>query len=161
MAKRLEKPSSLPEILGAGRLASYRQDAGRLNRLNAILATYMDAGLKPLVHVASYQEGVLSLACHNSSLAGQLRYLSRIYMQQLRQHDEFCELVRIRVVNTATTVAGPSPSRPRLARLSTGTATLLAELADTLQGGEVSEALRRLASHGDGAEKGPKPESTN
>jgi len=147
MAKRLEKPSALNEILVTGVLSGLRQRTEQLQRLDDILALYLDRNLRSLVRVAGYADGTLTLACGNSSLAGQLRYLSRIYMQQLRQHSEFCALGRIRVVSEmAKRASAPAVERP-LPRLSAETGALLAALADSLEGGEVSEALRRLARH--------------
>ncbi|MDF2444995.1 MAG: hypothetical protein K0S46_231 [Moraxellaceae bacterium] len=143
---RLKKTSTLTEILAQGPLGSLRERSSLIQRLDSLLGFYLDARLREMVQVAAYQDGTLVLACTNSTVAGQLRYLSRIYMQQLRQHGEFCELKRI------TAVIGPSTpqrSRPRerLRRISPATAELLNALSDDLGSGEISEALRRLASH--------------
>ena len=147
---RLEKTSTLTEILTQGRLGSLKERSSRLHRMDTLLGFYLDQRLRQVVQVAGYQDGTLILACTNTTVAGQLRYLSRIYMQQLRQHAEFCDIKRI----TAVLTPSPSPTRrpvqaPR--RLSPATAELLKGLADDLGGGEISEALQRLARHGDAA----------
>lgn len=144
---RLEKTSTLTEILAQGRLGSLKERSSRLHRMDTLLGFYLDARLRQQVQVAGYQDGTLVLACTNSTVAGQLRYLSRIYMQQLRQHAEFCDIKRINAVLSPS----PPPSRrqgqaPR--HLSPATAELLKDLADDLGGGEISEALQRLARHG-------------
>lgn len=146
---RQEKTVTLTEIIKQGALASLRERSGLIHRLDTLLGFYLDARLRQLVRVASYQDGTLILTCTNSTVAGQLRYLSRIYMQQLRQHDELCELVRIHAV-----IGRPSPASSAarkavnpLRRLSPATAELLLHLSEDLEGGEVSEALRRLARH--------------
>ena len=88
---RLEKTATLTEIISQGALASLRERSGLITRLDTLLGFYLDERMRQLVHVASYQEGTLVLTCTNSTVAGQIRYLSRIYMQQLRQHGELCE----------------------------------------------------------------------
>ncbi|MFN3586869.1 MAG: DciA family protein [Moraxellaceae bacterium] len=147
MAKRLEKPSALNEILATGALSTLRQHTERLQRLDAILGLYLDSHLRPQVQVAGYAEGILTLTCGNGSLAGQLRYLSRIYMQQLRQHAEFCALDRIRVVSGVARTTMPPARERTVPPLSAEVGALLTAAADSLAGGEVSEALRRLARH--------------
>lgn len=147
MANRLKKTTRLAEILDQDSLAAYKQTAHDLARLQEILGLYLDTQLNRVVHVASWKDGTLTLATPNSTAAGQLRYLSRIHLQRLRQHDEFCGLLRIKVVSSQTTP--PSREKPAspLQRLSPETAGLLLELADSLGQGEVSEAVRRLARH--------------
>ncbi len=147
---RQEKTVTLTEIINQGKLASLRERSGLIHKLDTLLGFYLDERLRQLVRVASYQDGTLTLTCTNSTVAGQLRYLSRIYMQQLRQHGELCELVRIQAVIGRPTPASSaavrkSPQAPR--RLSPATAELLLHLSEDLEGGEVSEALRRLARH--------------
>lgn len=147
---RFQKTSTLTEILAQGPLGSLRERSSQIRRLDTLLGFYLDARLREMVQVAAYQDGTLVLACTNSTIAGQLRYLSRIYIQQLRQHGEFCELKRI---NPVIGPSSPTRSRTqeRLRRLSPATAELLNALSDDLGSGEVSEALRRLASHVDTA----------
>ena len=145
---RLEKTATLTEIISQGALASLRERSGLINRLDTLLGFYLDARLRQLVRVASYRDGTLTLTCTNSTVAGQIRYLSRIYMQQLRQHGELCELVRIHpVIGHKTCTPRPGKTGKPLRRLSASTAELLTDLSKNLGGGEVSEALRRLARH--------------
>lgn len=151
---RLEKTSTLREILAQGGLSPLQHRSGLLTHLDTLLGFYLDQRLRQMVRVASYQQGTLTLACNNSTVAGQLRYLSRIYTQQLRQHVEFCELKRIQAVIGATTLTSRQgkASQPPLRKLSPATAELLTSLSNSLGEGEVSEALRRLARHVDTVE---------
>lgn len=146
---RFQKTSTLTEIITQGPLRALRERSGLIARLDSLLGFYLDERLRHQVRVASYHEGTLTLAAGNSTVAGQLRYLSRIYMQQLRQHSEFCELKRIHAVigPSATDRPAPQTRQPPLRRLSPQTAEMLNCLSDDLGGGEVSEALRRLARH--------------
>lgn len=156
---RLEKTATLTDILAQGRLGALKERSGRLHRLDTLLGFYLDQRLRQLVQVAGYQDGTLVLACTNSTVAGQLRYLSRIYMQQLRQHAEFCDIKRI---NAVIAPSGPasrrSPGPPR--RLSPAAAELVRSLAEDLGGGEISEALQRLARHGETAGEANKSRSS-
>jgi hypothetical protein len=149
---RFKKVSTLTEVLTQGKLGSFQERSGLMQRLDTLLGFYLDQRLRQLVQVAAYQDGTLVLACTNSTVAGQLRYLSRIYMQQLRQHGEFCELKRINAVIAPASSAHQQPHQ-RLRRLSPATAELLLALSDELGKGEVSEALRRLARHVDTADE--------
>lgn len=143
---RQEKTSTLTEILAQGRLGSLKERSRRLGRLETLLGFYLDQRLRQQVQIAGYQDGTLVLACSNTTVAGQLRYLSRIYMQQLRQHAEFCDLGRIKAVIAPPEGAPARPANP-LRRLSPATAGLLTSLAADLGEGEISEALQRLARH--------------
>lgn len=149
---RLAKTSTLTEVLAQGRLAPLQESSSLIRRLDALLGFYLDQRLRQSVQVAGYQEGTLVLACSNSTVAGQLRYLSRIYMQQLRQHGEFCDLRRIKAVISHTTPV-QKQTGTRLRRLSPATAALLESLSSELGSGEISEALRRLARHVETAEE--------
>jgi hypothetical protein len=158
---RFQKTSTLTEILAQGKLASLQQHSSRIDRLDSLLGFYLDQRLRHMVQVTAYQDGTLILACANSTVAGQCRYLSRIYMQQLRQHGEFCELKRINAVISPTTPANrPRQGQERLRRLSPATAELLQSLSEDLGSGEISEALQRLARHVDTAEGGSKDRSS-
>lgn len=153
---RLEKTSTLAEIIAQGTLGDLQARSGLAARLDALLGFYLDQKMRGLVQVASYREGTLTLACSNGTVAGQLRYLSRIYMQQLRQHGEFCDLKRISaVIQPASRQFGSGCRHPRLRRLSPATGRLLSSLSDDLGSGEVSEALRRLARHAEPADDRP------
>jgi hypothetical protein len=159
---RLEKTSTLTEVLAQGPLSNLRQRSDLTAQLDKLLGFYLDQRLRQLVHAAAYQNGVLTLTCDNSTVAGQLRYLSRIYIQQLRQHGEFCDLKRITaVITNATSVFRPAKAlQPPLRRLSPETAELLAGLSTDLGEGEVSEALRRLARHAVDREEAEKDHSS-
>lgn len=150
---RLEKTSTLAEIIAQGTLGDLQAQSGLIARLDALLGFYLDRKMRGWVQVASYNDGTLTLACSNGTVAGQLRYLSRIYMQQLRQHGEFCDLKRIRaVMGPAARTSGTGCRHPRLRRLSPATGKLLVSLSEDLGTGEVSEALRRLARHAEPAD---------
>lgn len=116
--------------------------------MEAILALYLDERLRALCRITSFRQGNLTLATSQTTVASQLRYLSRIYTQQLRQHEEFRELKQIRVIALASAAGNyRRPPKP-LPRLSADTVGLLQETAALLEDPEISGALERLARHG-------------
>lgn len=146
---RFKKVSALAEVLNFGDLGLLKNHALATNTLDQILGLYLDAHLRQLIRVASYRQGSLTLACRNATVAGQIRYLSHIYTQQLRQHPEFCDIKRITAVITTANAGNTQTARtqPKLQRLSLETAELLLSVANSVEDREVSQALRRLASH--------------
>lgn len=146
-----KKVHTLTDVLSQGALQSLRQRAAEYGSLNTLLGLYLDNRMRHQVRVVAYTAGTLTLAANNTTVAGQLRYLSHIYMQQLRVHNEFCDLKRISVTvdteNRDETRITKTHQQPPKRTISPQTAKLLEETADSLGEGELSEALRRLASH--------------
>lgn len=146
---RMRKVASLGDVISSKRFASVYDTASKLNRLEAILGLYLDQTLRAACHISSFADGDLTLVTPHPTVASQLRYLSRIFMQQLRTHGEFGSLKRIKVLAYAPVVGGPSrPPKPRM-QLSRETAALLRDTAVMLDDPEISGALERLARHGD------------
>ena len=151
---RQEKVSTLTEIFTQGTLGNLHERSCLVTQLETLLSFYLDSRLRQLVKIAAYQNGNLILACTNSTAATHFRYLNRVYIQQLRQHHEFCELQYIRtVVLSSTPTHSMKMTQAPLEKLSPTTARLLTSLANELGEGEISEALRRLARHSAPSEK--------
>ena len=146
---RMQKVASLGEIVSSKSFAKVAETTTRLGKLEAILALYLDAGLRSACRISSFNGATLALVSDQTAVASHLRYLSRIITQQLRQHAEFAELKQLRVLVFAP-VSGPikRPALPPM-RLSAATASLLRETAELLDDPEISGALERLARHGD------------
>lgn len=114
-----------------------------LGKLNAIVTEILPA-IKTQCQVASYVNGVLTLQTHNHALLGQLRYLHAHYLQQLRLHKVFKNLIRIQFLlaeELHIARAQNEPAQP----LSDETKKLLLETAQSVADTQISEALRRLA----------------
>lgn len=114
-----------------------------LAKLNAIVAELLPA-IKGQCHITAYVNGVLTFQTHNQALLGQLRYLQAHYLQKLRQHRTFSQLIRIQFLyDEQTTVAKAQhePAKP----LSAQTKKLLLETAAAIGDAQLSEALRHLA----------------
>jgi hypothetical protein len=147
---RMRKVASLGDIVSSKSFARVRETTNRLATLEAILGLYLDAGLRAACRISSFSQGTLTLVTPQPAVAGHLRYLGRIFTQQLRQHGEFQTLERIRVLAFAPS-ALPETRKPRPPkRLSASTASLLRETALMLADPEISGALTRLARHGEG-----------
>lgn len=144
---RMRKTASLGEIMISKNFASVRRTTRKLARLNEIFAVYLSAELKSVCHIAAFEEGVLVVVTDHLAVASQLRYLSRIYLQQLQQHPELEGLKRLNV-SLARQSAGPVKKAKPPIFLSPGTISLLEETARELGDPEISGALLRLASHG-------------
>ena len=131
------------EILSSPLLKTLNTQVLYLSKLNAIVAELLPA-LKTQCHVACYVNGVLTLQTHNQALLGQLRYLQIQYLQQLRQHKVFGNLIRIQFLfddQLQVARAQHEPVKP----LSEQTKKLLLETAESLADPQLSEAFRRLA----------------
>ncbi len=145
---RMRKVASLNEVLHSKKLATVQESTQQLAQLEGIFALYLDERLKSVCRIAAFQQGVLTLVTTQPAAASQIRYLSRIYIQQLCQHREFSGLKRLSVLTRTPHQAPQRPTKPALS-LSPATIHLLKETAASLDEPEISEALRRLARHGD------------
>lgn len=131
------------EILSSPLLKTLNTQVLYLSKLNAIVAELLPT-LKKQCHVACYVNGVLTLQTPNQALLGQLRYLQTQYLQQLRQHKVFHNLIRIQFLfdeQPQVAHAKHEPVKP----LSEQTKKLLLETAASLTDPQLSEAFRRLA----------------
>jgi hypothetical protein len=146
---RMRKVASLGDIVLSKSFASVRATTARLSALEAIFGLYLDAGLRAACRISSFDQGILTLVTAQPAVAGHLRYLSRIFTQQLRQHEEFQGLERIRVLAYTPPATASKPSRAPL-RLSEDTVALLNDTARSMADPEISGALQRLARHGSG-----------
>ncbi|MBK8327133.1 MAG: DUF721 domain-containing protein [Moraxellaceae bacterium] len=131
------------EITSSPLLRTLNTQVLYLGRLNTIVAEILPA-IKTQCQVASYVNGVLTLQTHNHALLGQLRYLHAQYLQQLRQHKVFTNLIKIQFLlaeDLQPARAQNEPAKP----LSEQTKKLLLETAQSMADAELSEALRHLA----------------
>lgn len=141
------KAASLGEIITSKSFANVYENASMLARLETIFGLYLDQGMRSACHISSFREGTLTLVTPHATVAGQLRYLSRIFTQQLRQHPEFDALKRIKVLAYAPAAGNSRPAKPKR-QLSQNTIELLRATASGLDDPEISGALERLARHG-------------
>lgn len=144
---RNKHAKTLASLLRTDHLASLETKTRSLARLNFILENYLERELRSLCKVGALEGNTLTLITPSSTAATRLRYLSRLYLQQLRQHEEMRHLERIRVKVIAGDETNCPPQRP-VRQLSQAGVTALSEAAESLNDPELSPALRRLARHG-------------
>jgi hypothetical protein len=143
-----KKAAPLKDILN-GPLSALYHRAQKLNAIEKILPFYVDKQLLSYIHPASYVDGVLSFFCDNQTAASQLAYLSKVYIQQFKQHPELRDLKKIRYSIHAIYVSKTTlnPVQPSGRKMSAASAQALTSLAEQFEDAEISEALIRLASH--------------
>lgn len=144
---RMRKVASLDEVIISKSFANVRARTKKLQRLEAILSLYINPELKTVCKIAAYEEGTLTITTPHAAAASQIRYLSRIYIQQMRQHGELQDLKRINAVATRPHIPPAKTIKPAIT-LSENTVSLLESTAQELGDPELSEALMRLARHG-------------
>lgn len=146
---RYLQPVKLSVILRGTPVAQAHQANALGTQHEIVWRNQVDATVRSSCRLLSLREGTLTIAADNPTSAGQLRYLSRILVQQLQCHAEFSGLQRLRIlVRPAAPLPRNRQARP-LPRLSSATAKHLREVADSLGLAELSKGLRALARHED------------
>lgn len=143
---RYRSPTQLSEILSRSPLSRIHRSNELRRSHETVWQNQIDSTIRSSCRLHVLREGTLTIAADHQTVASQLRYLSRIIVQQLRCHAEFRDLQRLRVI---VRPAPPAPKRQAkaLPRLSQNTARHLQDVADSLGKSELSERLRALARH--------------
>lgn len=131
------------EVLSSPLLQQLKTQAHYLTKLNLLVGEQL-TDIKGQCRVSAYKNGVLTLQTTNNALIGQLRYLQTHYLQKLRQHTVFSELIRIQILLDEPLHINRSQQKP-VPPLSAHIRNLLLETAASTADVELSEALRRLA----------------
>lgn len=146
---RYRNPTKLSDILSSSPLTRIHQSNELRRSHETIWQNQIDSSIRSSCRLHVLREGTLTIAADHQTAASQLRYLSRIIVQQLQCHAEFRDLQRLRVI---VRPAFPAPKRQAkaLPRISEETARHLKDVADSLGKSELSERLRALARHAAG-----------
>lgn len=133
-------------------------DAGQLNRLvqvaslreawTAQLRALLPAELGAQCQVASLQGTLLGIHAQNAAWATRLRFLAPALLPELNRLADFATVREIRIRVSPTLTDAPEPSAP-LNHGQPPNASCLMDLANTLDYGELREAVLRLARQGD------------
>lgn len=142
---RYMKPVTLADVFKGSRLTRSHQNELRKQH-ETIWQKQMDASVRSSCRLHMLREGTLTITADNATSASQLRYLSRIIIQQLLCHAEFSGLQRLRI-QVRPSITAPRKQAKPLPRLSPETAKHLKEAADSLGKSELSGRLRALARH--------------
>lgn len=141
------KPVALAQLMRdpAGVCAALLQQSQRLLRLTHTVQQYLPEPLNRHCLVANTQDDVLILITDSPVWSSRLRFHAPTLLRELqRRHALPFKSVRVKV-------NPPEPARQAVINerphLSIATATLLNEVASTLDDAGLSAALRRLARH--------------
>lgn len=143
---RYRKPVKLSEILEGTPLSRIQRSNELRRQHETIWQNQVDVSVRSSCRLHMLREGTLTIAADHQTAASQLRYLSRIIIQQLRCHAEFGGLQRLRII-VLPPVKPPVRQAKGLPRLSAETAKHLKEVADSLGNSELSGRLKALARH--------------
>ncbi len=149
---RFRNPTKLSDILSSSSLSRIHQSNELRKSHETVWQNQIDSTIRSSCRLHQLREGTLTIAADHQTVASQLRYLSRIIVQQLQCHAEFRNLQRLRII---VRPALPAPKRQanNLPRLSAATAKHLKDVADSLGNSELSGRLRALARHAEGGRK--------
>lgn len=135
-AALLRETKALKQLLG---------EAQRLDHLQQLLESQLQAAARPHCRVAAWRDGCLLLIVTDGQWATHLRYQQKRLLRQLRTLREFENLAKIlfKVQPTAAErhTAGRNPT------LSTAAANTLRSAASGIEDPRLRAALERLASH--------------
>ncbi len=122
------------------------QQAETLSRLQALVHDYLAPAARTQVQLGSYQDGILTLVLSDAASATRLRYQQERLLDQLRQHQEFSSLQRIRLKIRPAESAPPEVREER--RYLTGAASAnIRQGAQAIEDPELRAALQRLAGN--------------
>lgn len=143
---RQSRPQPLTVLLDTPRLHPLWRGSQLRAAHEAIWLRVVDPSLRTSCRLASLRGGTLSVVTSHATVAGQLRYLQRLLIQQLSCHEEFRGLQRLQIT-VGDLGRRVKPQHKPLPRISESTRQHLKEVADSLGNSELSGALLRLARH--------------
>ena len=122
------------------------QQAETLSRLQALVHGHLAPALREQLQLGSYRDGTLTLVLLDAAWATRLRYQEPRLLGQLRQHQEFAGLQRIRLKIRPPETATPRTGEER--RYLSGTASEnIRQGAQEITDPQLREALQRLADN--------------
>ena len=115
-----------------------------LARLNHVVRRLLPDDLAAHCQVMNFRDGTLVLGASSAARATQLRFMAPELQSTLRHSLPWhLETIKIRVLQETVE---PTPVARRATALSAGSASLLAQTAQTLDHPELQEALYRIAA---------------
>lgn len=125
-------------------LGALVRGARRQQRLDALLAGFLDRPLADHVQVASGDADVLVLAADAPVWGHRIRYLAPAILERMR--DEVPHLRDVRIIVRPPAQPAPDASGARRATLSPASASLLQEVAGGCANPALSRVLARMAA---------------
>ena len=118
-----------------------RRQAALDKQFNALI----DEPIAAHVHVASAEDGILTLAADTSVWGHRIRYLAPTVLEQLRHID--ASLCEVRIIVRPPRSEPSAPSLPvRRAKLSESSASLIGGIAATCDNPKLASILQRLSN---------------
>lgn len=146
MRKRPPAAKALDKVLsGTLELRSLLNAAKRLDHLQALLDTQLEANLRPHCKLAQWHNGTLLLVLDNGQWASRLHYLQRRLLRSLQALPEFAGLERI--VFKVQPLTAWQPPRGQSRSLSVQAGADLRCAAQGISDPKLKAALERLAAH--------------
>jgi len=132
----------------AGALGDLISGARQLGQIDAALAAVLDPSVHAHVRAARLESGKLTLLADSPAWATRLRYLTPMLREQL-DGGVAGALSQVHIAaRPASTEREPERPERQAASLSGETATLLEQIADGIADDALSNAVRRVARHG-------------
>lgn len=131
---------------GNPRLHSLLQQAQNLSQLQALVHQYLAPAAREQLRLGGYENGLLTLVLNDAAWATRLRYQQEQLVQQLRQHDPFAGLLRIRLkVRPASN--HPEPAETERRYLTANASEHIRQSAEQIEDPQLRAALKRLAQN--------------
>lgn len=135
--------SDLLSVKGSA-LSALLRGSQRQQALDKKFSALIDAPIAKHVHVASAEDGILTLAADTSVWGHRIRYLAPTVLEQLRHIDP--SLREVKIIVRPPRSEPDIPALPgRRANLSASSATLLAGIAATCDNPKLASILQRLS----------------
>jgi len=124
------------------------QKVTQLNKLNQRVAAYLDPNLVNYCQVANQSNEQLIIVVANGSIATQLRFCIPDLLKKLQQDPLFKKIKNIQCKVLPTLHQSLSQAvTPKMPLLSTETASLVQNIADSLEDPKLREIMQRIAGH--------------
>ena len=142
----MRSPKSVHDLLDAkdSALASLVRSSQQQCRLNEHFNTLVDTPIADHVQVGSAENGILTLVADTSVWGHRIRYLAPTLLEQLRTINPSLIEVKIIVRPLRTQPDSPTIDVDR-ETLSSSSASLLNEIADTCNNPDLARILKRLS----------------
>lgn len=148
LMKMNHRPEPIRNYLASGgSLAELQQQRLQLQRLCELIRASLPTTLARHLLTCSINGSLLTLYAESAGRATPLRLTTQKLLQKLHQDHGLKQIKAIRV-RIADMPAQRLPSNPQPRNLSSETASLLADLAETSIDPEIKKILRRLSGRG-------------
>ncbi|MDR3492025.1 MAG: DciA family protein [Gammaproteobacteria bacterium] len=119
----------------------------QLNSLQQLLCESLDAKLAQHCQIANLENGSLIILTDSAIWATQIRFQAGDLLAKLRLHPLLHHLKNISCITRPAPVKQQEPAVKPMPRLSTHTAELIKNSADTIQHDKLKTALNKIAQH--------------